>query len=226
MLASKEMIDKIEEALKSSSRNDHWLNKLADGEQREFMEWLTQLFISSCATAQDNIIEQIVSIMSDKMDGMESKYEDVTIDVAARNIDQFKSLLNEAISEVKDIQRKESKRIDALQFNDRRQDARLDTMEHQNRNMSIKIDHVEGYAKQIPSIYDAINSLHDTVNLSLSSRSENKKQQNPGQQNQSIIDKIPTRILLAASVSVGVALAVTAIYLLTGELVDIKGWLK
>lgn len=226
MLASKEMIDKIEEALKSSSRNDHWLNKLADGEQREFMEWLTQLFISSCATAQDNIIEQIVSIMSDKMDGMESKYEDVTIDVAARNIDQFKSLLNEAISEVKDIQRKESKRIDALQFNDRRQDARLDTMEHQNRNMSIKIDHVEGYAKQIPSIYDAINSLHDTVNLSLSSRPENKKQQNSGQQNQSIIDKIPTRILLAASVSVGVALAVTAIYLLTGELVDIKGWLK
>lgn len=226
MLASKEMIDKIEEALKSSSRNDHWLNKLADGEQREFIEWLTQLFTSSCATAQDNIIEQIVSIMSDKMDGMESKYEDVTIDVAARNIDQFKSLLNEAISEVKDIQRKESKRIDALQFNDRRQDARLDTMEHQNRNTSIKIDHVEGYTKQIPSIYDSINSLHDTLNLSISSKLENKKQQNSGQQNQSIIDKIPTRILLAASVSVGVALAVTAIYLLTGELVDVKGWIK
>ena len=226
MMASKQMIDKIEEALKSSARNDHWLNKLADGEQREFIEWLTQLFTSSCATAQDNIIEQIVSIMSDKMDGMEAKYEDVAIDVAGRNIDQFKLLLSESISEVKDIQRRESKRIDALQFNDRRQDARLDTMEHQNRNMSIKIDHVEGYTKQIPSIYDAINSLHDTVNLSLSSKPESKKQQNSGQQNQSIIDKIPTRILLAASVSVGVALAVTAIYLLTGELVDVKGWIK
>lgn len=105
--------------------------------------------------------------------------------------------------------------IESLKHNDRRQDSRLDKLEHQNLNMSIKMDHVETYTRQIPQLFDSINTLHDTVNLALSKASAQPKTA----QKQSMLSKIP----LAAWLALAGALASAIVYIVTGEIVTFGG---
>lgn len=106
------------------------------------------------------------------------------------------------------------KNIDALIANDKMHDSRLDKLEHQNLNMALKIDHVEAHTKQIPRIYDSINTLHDTVNLALSSKSAA-----PAKARTNFWDKLPIQAWIAIAAGISGAI----VFLLTGEIINFGG---
>ncbi len=132
---------------------------------------------------------------------------------------EFRQLL----SEMKQSVDKDREILERLAHNDRRQDARLDKLEHQGVNTAIKLDHVETYTKQIPALADAINKLHDTVNIALQqSTSQPKPTASPQAKPKlsTILASIPT-----AGYLVGGVVSIALISAATGHLGEFFAWL-